>query len=71
MVQAVADQNPIVAKQIFVQAGKSVELEGFYKSEARFLDYLYSLDTGKAQQEIRGIIDYVNNNSLKNSTKGT
>lgn len=63
MEQAIVDQNSNGAKQFVVQLGKSVELEKFYETEENFLNYLYNLEAGKAQQEIRSIINYVSNDS--------
>lgn len=70
MKQAVASQNPIIENKFIVQIGNSTKLEDFYKTEARFLDCLYSLDKGKAQQAIRDVIEHVNNYSLENKING-
>lgn len=64
--QIVSSQNPVMTKQSFVQIEKSVGLEEFYKTEAKFLDYLYSLEIEKAQRAIRNVIENVNNFSHEN-----
>lgn len=70
MKQVVASQNKVLENQFSNQIGNSVELEDFYKTEARFLDYLYSSDKVKAQQTIRDLIEHVSNYSQANKVSG-
>lgn len=66
MEQIESSASSSIENKCVVQIEKSINLEDFYKNEAKFLNHLYSLEKRKAQAAIRETIQSVVNYSFDN-----